>query len=62
EGRERLPCPHLPAPWRLAARPAVGAEGDVAGAPRPAGPPRGLGDRAALMWQGVKALRAFERG
>lgn len=56
-----LDWPHLPAPFRLAALPAILAKRDLAGTARQAGQPRGLGDRAALMWQGVKALRAFER-
>ncbi len=59
---EALDWPRLPAPVRLAALPGVLAGRDLARRASHAGQPRGVGDRAALMWQGVKALRAFERG
>lgn len=57
-----LDWPGLPRALRLAALPAVLARRDLARGANQAGQPRGLGDRAALMWQGVQALRAFERG
>lgn len=57
-----LDWPRLPPPARLAALPAVLAGRDLARGRAQSGQPRGLGDRAALMWQGYKALRAFERG
>ncbi len=57
-----LDWPRLPAPVRIAALPAVLAKRDLARGSAQAGQPRGVGDRAAVLWQGVKALRAFERG
>ncbi|MFT8418232.1 MAG: squalene/phytoene synthase family protein [Acetobacter sp.] len=57
-----LDWPQLPPALRLGALPAVLAGRDLARMADQAGQPRGLGDRAALMWQGYKALRAFERG
>ncbi|WP_338332497.1 squalene/phytoene synthase family protein [Acetobacter sp. LMG 32666] len=59
---DMLDWPKLPRPAHLAALPAVLARRDLARSTAQAARPRGLGDRLALMWQGVKALRGFERG
>lgn len=58
---EELDWPHLPQTLRLAALPAVLARRDLLRGTAQADQPRGLGDRAAVLWQGLKALRAFER-
>ena len=57
-----LDWPHLPPALRLAALPAVLARRDLARGSEQATQPRGLGDRARVMWRGAMALRAFERG
>lgn len=57
-----LDWPDLPPALRLAALPAVLARRDLARGSEQATQPRGLGDRARVMWRGLAALRAFERG
>ena len=52
----------LPPAQRLAALPAVLARRDLLRGSTQAAQPRGLGDRARVMWHGLMALRAFERG
>ncbi|NSL93273.1 squalene/phytoene synthase family protein [Acetobacter syzygii] len=51
----------LSSPLRLLGLPAVLARRDLARKASQAEQPRGLGDRAAVAWQGLKALRAFDR-